>query len=75
MKKKVKDAKMTYPVAVDANATMWKKFNNGYWPSIYLIDKKGIARYGWAGELNINGVEGEKLMREKIKELLKETPK
>jgi alkyl hydroperoxide reductase subunit AhpC len=72
VRKKVKEAKMEYPIAVDAKATMWKKFNNHYWPSIYLIDKQGIARYGWAGELNINGVEGEKLMREKIERLLKE---
>jgi hypothetical protein len=39
---------------------------------VYLIDKKGNVRYWWYGELNWQGSEGEKFMREKIVELLAE---
>ena len=42
------------------------------WPCVHLIDKKGYARYRWDGELNYNGVNGEKIMRRKIEELLGE---
>ncbi len=42
------------------------------WPSVYLIDKRGIVRYWWYGELNWQGSDGEKFMREKIEELLAE---
>jgi len=39
---------------------------------IYLIDKQGIARWGWTGELSGKGAKGESRMREKIEELLRE---
>ncbi len=72
LKKKLQEANLTFPVAVDNKTTMWKRYYNNYWPSIYLIDKKGIARWGWQSELAWKGARGETLMREKIEELLKE---
>lgn len=74
VKKKVKDAGFKHPVAVDTNTTMWKKFNNMWWPAIYVIDKKGVARCFWYGELDLYGVNGDKLMRERIEKLLAEKP-
>ena len=62
---------LTFPVAIDNKTTMWHKYNNHYWPSVYIIDQDGIARWGWAGELGLKGAKGEKLMREKIELLLK----
>jgi hypothetical protein len=70
LKKKLKEAGLDHPVAVDNSGTMWKRYNNEYWPSIYLIDKKGIARWGWSGELGWKGAKGGALMRKKIEELL-----
>ena len=72
LEKKMKDAGLTFPIAVDNKATMWKRYYNQYWPSIYLIDKRGIARWGWSGELSWKGAKGETLMRKKIEDLLKE---
>ena len=72
LQKKLKDADLTFPVAVDNKTTMWKRYFNNYWPSVYLIDKNGIARWGWQGELSWKGAKGETLMRAKIDELLKE---
>jgi hypothetical protein len=51
---------------------MWQRYNNSYWPSIYLFDKKGIARWGWSGELNWKGAKGDVHMRKKVEELLGE---
>jgi hypothetical protein len=59
-------------VAVDNKATMWLRYDNSYWPSIYLVDKKGVARWGWVGELNWNGARGDVHMRKKIEDLLEE---
>jgi hypothetical protein len=72
LQKKLNDAELTFPVAVDNKITMWKRYFNNYWPSIYLIDKNGIVRWGWQGELSWKGARGETLMRDKIDELLKE---
>ena len=72
VKKKMKKAGLTHPIAIDNETTMWKRYSNSYWPSIYLIDKQGIARWGWSGELGWKGAKGEARMREKIEELLRE---
>lgn len=72
VKKNLKEAGLDHPIAVDNKATMWKRYNNTYWPSIYLFDKKGIARWGWSGELTWKGAKGDVHMRKKIEELLRE---
>ena len=72
LKKKLKESGLEFPVAVDNKGTMWKQYNNSYWPSIYLIDKKGVARWRWEGELNWNGAKGDVQMRRKIEDLLEE---
>ena len=63
---------MKYAVAVDSRGKTWAAWDNQWWPSVYLIDKKGYVRYRWDGELNRNKVKGEEIMRQKIKELLAE---
>ena len=72
LKKKLKDAGLNHPVAADNKGSMWQRYNNSYWPSIYLIDKKGIARWGWSGELKSKGAKGDVHMRKKVEELLAE---
>ncbi len=72
VRKKVKDNGMKYPIAVDGSQKTWQAWGNTYWPSVYLIDKKGFVRYRWDGELNWKETKGETIMRKKIKELLAE---
>jgi hypothetical protein len=72
VRQKVKDNNIAYPVAVDNKTRVWRTWGNRYWPSIYLIDKKGDVRYRWDGELNWKDVKGEATMRKKIDELLAE---
>lgn len=47
---KVKEYGITYPVAVDNNYTIWRNFDNQYWPAHYLIDAKGQVRFTHFGE-------------------------
>ncbi len=63
---------MAYAVAADNDQKNWQAWGNRYWPSVYLIDKKGFVRYRWDGELNWKETKGEEIMRKKIEELLAE---
>jgi hypothetical protein len=63
---------MTYPIAVDNKLKTWRAYRNKWWPSVYLIDKKGRIRYRWDGELNWKDAKGEEIMRKKIELLLAE---
>jgi hypothetical protein len=70
VQKKMDEAGLKFPIAIDNSATMWQRYNNHYWPSIYVIDKEGTARWAWQGELGWKGAKGEMHMRKKIDELL-----
>jgi len=39
-----------YPVAQDNNGATWRAYHNRYWPTLYLIDKRGHLRYTHIGE-------------------------
>ncbi len=39
-----------YPVVMDNDFRIWKAYGNLYWPTLYLIDKKGVIRYNHIGE-------------------------
>jgi thiol-disulfide isomerase/thioredoxin len=41
---------INYPVAIDNDFITWNRYNNRYWPALYLIDKRGIIRYLRVGE-------------------------
>jgi peroxiredoxin len=61
-----------YPVAVDNERATWDAYGNRYWPSVYLIDKRGQVRYRWDGELESGGQHGDAVIRGKVRELLAE---
>ena len=46
----IKQFGITYPVAVDSDWTIWKAFNNNYWPAHYFIDAQGRIRHEHFGE-------------------------
>ncbi len=39
-----------YAVAQDNEGATWRAYRNRYWPTLYLIDKKGHIRYKHIGE-------------------------
>jgi len=69
---KVKANGMTYPIAIDTAAKTWKNWGNQVWPAVYLVDRKGMVRYRWYGEMNHGRVRAEPVMRQKIEQLLAE---
>jgi len=46
----VEELDIPYPVAIDNQARTWRAYNNRYWPTLYLIDKRGDIRYIHIGE-------------------------
>lgn len=53
----IKRKNITYPVALDNSFTIWNRYNNRYWPAMYLVDKKGLLRYYHFGEGNYSKTE------------------
>lgn len=41
---------LTYPVVIDNDFAIWKRYNNRYWPTLYLVDRVGDIRYVRIGE-------------------------
>jgi thiol-disulfide isomerase/thioredoxin len=63
----IKELRITYPVPLDNDYSIWKAFNNQFWPSDYLVDATGHVRYHHFGEGNYDETESH------IQELLKES--
>ena len=70
---KAQENGLKFPIAIDNHSQIWKKWANQYWPSIYLIDKKGQVRYHWDGELHLDKADGRQFAS-RIAELLAEKP-
>jgi thiol-disulfide isomerase/thioredoxin len=39
-----------YPIAIDTNYSVWRAFDNHYWPALYLFDAQGRLRHRQFGE-------------------------
>lgn len=50
LKQALIDLDVPYPVAQDNDRVTWSAYNNRYWPTLYLIDKRGRIRYVHIGE-------------------------
>jgi len=67
LKQAVQALEVPYPVAQDNDGATWRAYNNRYWPTLYLIDKRGEIRYRHIGEGDYEETE------EAIQALLAET--
>ncbi len=50
LKKAVEDLEIKFPVAQDNKGETWKAYGTRYWPTLFLIDKRGHIRYTHIGE-------------------------
>jgi thiol-disulfide isomerase/thioredoxin len=39
-----------YPVVIDNEFSIWRAFDNHYWPAVYLVDRDGRTRFHHFGE-------------------------
>jgi len=50
IKAKIKQFKITNAVMVDNDMGFWQRMNNRFWPSYFIVDKKGQVRANFIGE-------------------------
>ena len=50
VKRAVSDLRVTFPVAIDSDHSIWSAFRNDYWPANYFIDRRGRIRHHHRGE-------------------------
>ena len=50
LKAALQDLDISYAVAQDNDGKTWRAYRSRYWPSLYLIDKRGHIRYTHIGE-------------------------
>ncbi|WP_426036210.1 cytochrome c biogenesis protein DipZ [Cypionkella sp. TWP1-2-1b2] len=72
VKNAVADLGITFPVALDNDFTIWRQFNNRYWPAQYLIDADGQVRFHHFGEGSYD--QSEQAIRQLIAERDKASP-
>jgi len=41
---------ITYPIAIDNAGLTWRAYDQRYWPTRYVLDKRGHIRYTHIGE-------------------------
>ena len=70
--RKVRELGIGYPVLLDPDRANWDRWQQRYWPAIYLIDKQGRVRYCWEGELEYQDSDGNSKMTHLIESLLRE---
>jgi len=67
VRRAVQQMRIEYPVVIDNDYSIWRAFENQYWPALYLLDARGRVRQHQFGE-------GEYETSERaIQRLLKET--
>jgi thiol-disulfide isomerase/thioredoxin len=50
VRRAAKQLRVDFPVAVDNDYTIWRAFENQYWPALYFIDATGKVRHHQFGE-------------------------
>src|SRR5439155_761274 len=50
VRRAAKEMKVDYPIALDNDFSVWRAFDNHYWPALYIIDAQGRIRHHQFGE-------------------------
>ena len=69
--KKVAQFELHHPVMIDNDLSYWRALGNQYWPTFYLVDKRGQIRSVFIGETHV-GDRRALDIEERIKTLLAE---
>ena len=69
--KNTKKFNLKHPVMIDNDHSYWRAIGNRYWPTFYLVDKKGKIRGVYIGETH-SGDSNAVAIEQKITQLLNE---
>lgn len=59
---------------IDSKYVNWERWRQQFWPTLYVIDRKGNVRCRWEGELDYGRMHGEAELTSLIETLLGEKP-
>ena len=68
---KARENGLTFPIVLDPKNAIWSAWGTRYWPTVFLVDKRGGIRHHWEGELHLDTAEGKRFAAH-IDELLAE---
>lgn len=68
-----RDNDLKFPILLDGNSANWKRWNQKFWPTIYVVDDAGRVRFKWEGELEANGAKGTAKVEAQVEAILAET--
>jgi len=71
VERKVKEFGIVHPVMLDNDFSYWNALGNRYWPTYYLIDRRGQMRASYVGEMHA-GQARSRAVEKKLAELLQE---
>ena len=66
VRRAAKEMKVDYPIAIDNDFSVWRAFDNHYWPALYIIDAQGRIRHHQFGEGGYE--ESERIIRQLLEE-------
>ena len=69
--RKIDEFELKHPSMMDNDFAYWKKIENRYWPTYYLIDKRGFIRHVFIGETHADTDKAQEV-ETAIRELLAE---
>jgi alkyl hydroperoxide reductase subunit AhpC len=50
IRRAVQQMRIEYPIVVDNDHSIWRAFDNQYWPALYFVDARGRVRHHQFGE-------------------------
>ena len=50
VRRAIAELDVAYPVVIDNDFSIWRAFDNHYWPAVYLVDGEGRVRFQHFGE-------------------------
>jgi hypothetical protein len=50
VRRAVGELDVRYPVVIDNDFSIWRAFDNNYWPAVYIVDGEGRGRFHHFGE-------------------------
>ncbi|MEO0422764.1 MAG: redoxin domain-containing protein [Pseudomonadota bacterium] len=60
---KAREFELHHPLMIDNDFSYWRALGNRYWPTYYLIDKRGRVRYRFIGETHAGSEQARQVER------------
>jgi len=63
LEEKVSIYQLRHPIMIDNDFSYWNLLGSRYWPSFFVIDKRGVIRASYIGQTEQNSAQAKKIER------------